>query len=99
MMMAMPAITAKAANRLPLMPQRGRKKPNKPEMPKLNRNAAMPFAPIPLHQPQGLAGRQYRVTRLTKSGKAEGSWQFLQQKGRHCAGLSADDRGLRSIFG
>jgi hypothetical protein len=43
MMSAMPAMTAKAANRLPLTPHRGRKKPKSlPSLPIENRRA-MPF--------------------------------------------------------
>ena len=63
MMIAIAAITAKAANRLPLTPKRGRKNPKSLPIP--NRNA-MPNAPSRYQKTKAV---QYRVTRLR-------SWEF-----------------------
>jgi hypothetical protein len=62
MTIAMPAMTAKAANRLPLTPNFGRLKPLSLTFPMLNRNA---ICPPPRAAAPGILGRQYRGTRLT----------------------------------
>ena len=89
---AMPAITAKAANRLPLTPHRGRKKPmSLPSLPiARSPRHVVPARTVPW---DGSFGRQYRVTRLIKSGRFTGFAPIsavpkTQQKGRREAGLS-----------
>jgi hypothetical protein len=81
----MPAITAKAAKRLPLTPHRGRNNlVVQPDLPIVNRAVISPATFWLTRE------RQYRVTRLTKSGKFEGFAGFLRlpkQKGRREAGL------------
>jgi hypothetical protein len=73
----MPAITAKAANRLPLTPHLGRKKPkNLPSLPIENRRA-MPFPPAEMGL---IVGRQYRVTKLTKLGTFGLNARILRNK-------------------
>jgi hypothetical protein len=92
MTIAMPAITAKAANRLPLTPHCGRKNLNgQPSLPIVNR-AAMLSPPAKSARMNRWA--QYRVTRLTKSGKLNDFRDFcvVKQKGRRKAGLSASFR-------
>ena len=87
MTIAMPAMTAKAANRLPLTPHFGRPKPPSLNLPMLNRNAIA----CPALNPKVKVRRQYRDTRLTKSGKPDRVARFLcskKQKGRRYAGLS-----------
>src|SRR5260370_29630466 len=74
--MAMPAITAKAANRLPLTPHFGRQKPRPRNLPIVDRNAML-SASRSLH-PEDEFERQYRVTRLTKSATFAGSEQILR---------------------
>ncbi len=56
---AMPAMTAKAANRLPLTPHFGKPKPLSLNLPMPNRNA------IACPNPKMKVRRQYRDTRLT----------------------------------
>jgi len=59
----MPAITAKAAKRLPLTPYRGRNNlVVQPDLPIVNRAVISPATFWLTRE------RQYRVTRLTKSG-------------------------------
>src|ERR1700687_5928245 len=76
MTMAMPAITAKAANRLPLIPHCGRKNlEGQPSLAIVNRTAMLPR---PARSLGSIVRRQYQVTRLTKSGKFDGFAQFLR---------------------
>jgi hypothetical protein len=69
--MAMPAMTAKAANRLPRTPHRGRKKPNTLPRPKRT------VITRPRRYRWKKYGRQYRGSQLIKLGKRP---LFAQQK-------------------
>src|SRR5258708_9697823 len=101
MTMAMPAITAKAANRLPLTPHRGRKIfKGQRSLPIVNR-PAIPPPPANVELPAAVS--RYQVY---KSGKFEAFAQFCEapkQKGRREAGLSDvfdqnvfDQRGINT---
>src|SRR3954447_11746201 len=83
MRMAIPAITANAANRLPLTPHRGRRKLTNP----LFNRTAMPPAP---QKASGKHSQQYRGTRLTKSRSFRSFGEFdafPNRRGRCEAGL------------
>jgi hypothetical protein len=67
MRIAIPAIPAKAAKRLPLMPHRSRRKLNRLNLPDVDGTAMFP-APVNLE----VNRVQYRVTWLIKSGKCRG---------------------------
>jgi hypothetical protein len=70
--MAMPAMTVKAANRLPRTPHLGRTIPN--TLPKLNLFAISGF---PRYAPLGAdAFRQYRARRLTNTGNYSDAAEF-----------------------
>src|SRR6266436_1516788 len=97
MTMAMPAITAKAAKRLPLTPHCGRRKPGPGNLPTVIGNAMLSASRS--RSSPGRSRRQYRVTRLTKSGTFAANAQNLRigrKKGRHKAGLFRESVQVRS---
>src|ERR1700730_15807204 len=90
--MAMPAITAKAANRLPLTPHFGRRKPRPRNLPIVDRNAIL-SASRSLHLLDEFE-RQYRVTRLIKSGTFVRSAQILRIENKKAGARPAFPRLL-----